>query len=184
MNDLINHFVSIFSMPTWNNYSPLISAIATVVSAYVAFRFFHLQKAIENSKNPFVHIWYNGTENLTPKVLGGITIVNVGKESLPVRRFRILGNSRQPLDFKLLDPTLLKVKIYSPEDLDKYLPSFKNEARDFILSPNEIFQASIAIDSSQLTLEVMYYDNRFEFIEIDTSNLGGKYILTGQGRKF
>ncbi|MDZ4676288.1 MAG: hypothetical protein SGI74_02170 [Oligoflexia bacterium] len=167
-----------------------VSAVATVVSALAAWRMWkvsestlNLQASVEVTKKPLVHIWYNGTQSLTPKVFGGMTIINIGKESLPVRRLRILGNGRQSLGFKLLDPTLLKVKRYSPEDLDKYQPKFEQEATDFVLSPTEIFQASIEIDSSQLTLEVMYYDNSFEFIEIDTSNLGGKYILTGQGRK-
>ncbi len=168
----------------------LVSAVATVVSAIAALRMWKvsqntlsLQASVENTKKPLVHVWYNGTQNLTPKVFGGMTFINIGKESLPVRRLRILGNGRQPIGFKLLDPTMLKVKRYSPEDLDKYQPKFEQEALDFVLSPTEIFQTSVEIDSSQLVLEAMYYDNTFEFIEIDTSNLGGKYILTGQGRK-
>lgn len=170
--------------------STLIAALASAVSAFAAWRMWKvsesthfLQASVESTKKPLVHVWYNGTQSLTPKVFGGMTLINIGKESLPVRRFRILGNGRQPLAFKLLDPTLLKVKRYSPEDLEKYQPKFEQEATDFVLAPTEIFQTSVEIDSSQLTLEFMYYDNTFEFIEIDTSNLGGKYILTGQGRK-
>lgn len=170
--------------------STLVAALASAVSAFAAWRMWKvsenthsLQASVENTKKPLVHVWYNGTQSLTPKVFGGMTLINIGKESLPVRKFRILGNSRQPLGFKLFDPTLLKVKRYSPEDLDTYQPKFEQEATDFVLAPTEIFQTSVEIDSSQLTLEFMYYDNTFEFLEIDTSNLGGKYILTGQGRK-
>lgn len=173
-----------------SDLSTWVMAIASVVSAWAAWQMWkvsrnslNLQASVENTKKPLVHVWYNGTQNLTPKVFGGMTFINIGKESLPVRRLRILGNGRQPLGFKLLDPTLLKVKRYSPEDLDKYQPKFEQEAIDFVLSPTDIFQTSVEIDSSQLVLEVMYYDNSFEFIDIDTSNLGGKYILTGQGRK-
>lgn len=174
-----------------NSLSVWVSAIASFISAVAAWKMWKvsestlsLQASVEDAKKPLVHVWYNGTQSLTPKVYGGMTFINIGKESLPIRRLRILGNSRQPLGFKLLDPTLLKVKRYSPKDLDKYQPKFEQEATDFVLPPTEIFQSSIEIDSSQLTIEVMYYDNGFEFIEIDTSNLGGKYILTGQGRKY
>lgn len=173
-----------------NEISTWVTAIASGISAFAAWRMWKvsesthsLQATVESAKKPLVHVWYNGPQSLTPKVYGGMTLINIGKESLPVRRLRILGNDRQPLRFKLLDPTLLKVKRYSPEDLEKYQPKFNQETTDFVLAPTEIFQTSIEIESSQLTLEFMYYDNSFEFIEIDTSNLGGKYILTGQGRK-
>ena len=103
------------------------------------------------------------------------------KEALPVRRLRILGNGGQPLGFTLFDPTLLNTKRSLLDDPAKYQPKFEQEATDLVLNPTQIIQSSIEIDSSRLTLEFMYYDNSTELIEINTSNLGGKYILTGQG---
>lgn len=52
---------------------------------------------------------------------------------------------------------------------------------DIILLPNIIYQAFFEIQSGQFKIEAMYYDNKFEFVEIETSVLGGKYILTGRG---
>jgi len=53
---------------------------------------------------------------------------------------------------------------------------------DIILRPNTIYKAFFEIQSGQFKIETMYYDNLFEFVEVDTSVLGGKYVLTGKGK--
>lgn len=76
--------------------STWVTVIASVISAFAAWRMWkfsdatlRLQQTIEYEKIPSVPIWYNGTEELTPKILGGMTFINIGKESLPSRRILI-----------------------------------------------------------------------------------------------
>lgn len=162
------------------DWSAWITAIATVVSTGVGYfvwlvsqNLYDLQKSVEEAKNPKVHFWCNGTNS--------INVINIGKESMPIRRLRFLDGYRSTTQ-KHIHFNFRSLNTES-SDSEKNIPSAKHsELTNVIFSPNDIHEAWFDYGYGQLTVEVMYYDNSFEFIEIDTSNLGGKYILTGQGR--
>lgn len=163
------------------DWSAWVTAIATVVSAGIAYfmwlvsqSLFNLQKSVESAKNPKVHFWCNGTNS--------INVINIGKQSLPIRRLRFLEGYRSPTQ-KHIQFNFRSLNSVS-SDSEKNIASARlSELTNLIFNPNDIHEAWFDFGYGQLTVEVMYYDNSFEFIEIDTSNLGGKYILTGQGRK-
>lgn len=164
----------------------VVSAIATAISAVAAWRMWKvsqstlsLQSSLETATKPLVHIWYNCHSIADGKTIGMFTLVNIGGSPLPIRTLRVLfGTERQGQGTELTAHTIIedkKVRIG--------LRHSAQEITDIILQPNQLCFVEIVLQGSQCRFEVMYYDNSFEFIEIDTSNLGGKYILTGQGRK-
>lgn len=163
------------------DWSAWVTAIATVVSAGVAFfmwrvsqSLYDLQKSVEEAKNAKVHFWCNGTTS--------INVINIGKEPLPIRRLRFLEGYRAPTQ-KHIQFNFRSLNSES-NDSEKNIASARHsELTNLIFNTNDIHEAWFDFGYGQLTVEVMYYDNSFEFIEIDTSSLGGKYILTGQGRK-
>lgn len=172
------------------DWSAWVTAIATVVSSGVAYfmwrvsqKLYNLQKSVEAAKEPKVHIWFNGQMMLTPKVISSLSIVNVGQTALPIRTLRIIGQDGQAMKFLFSDELHgAHPKKVNREMVEQNLGGMPQVDTDIILHPNTIYQVFFQIQSGQFKVEVMYYDNSFEFIEIDTSNLGGKYILTGQGR--
>lgn len=173
------------------DWSAWVTATATVVSTGVGYfvwrvskNLYDLQASAEKSKEPKVHIWFNGQISLTPKVISSLSIVNIGQTALPIRTLRLLGQNGQAMKFLFSDELHgAHPKKVNKEMVDQRLGGMPQVDTDIILHPNTIYQVFFEIESGQFKIEVMYYDNSFEFIEIDTSNLGGKYILTGQGRK-
>ena len=163
----------------------IVSAVATVVSAVAAWRMWkvsqsnlNLQVSVESAKKPLVHIWYNRHSIADGKTIGTFTLVNIGGSPLPIRTLRVLfGPEKQGQATELTAHTIIEDK-----KARIGLRHSNQEITDLILQPNQLSFVEIVLQGSQLRFEVMYYDNSFEFIEIDTSNLGGKYILTGHGR--
>jgi hypothetical protein len=130
-----------------------------------------------------VNVWYNGPTSLTPKVVSSLSFVNTGQTALPIRTLRILGQDRQAVKFFFSD----ELNGSHPKKIDREMASARiagmpQKDTDIILLPNIIYQAFFEIQSSQFRVEAMYYDNKFEFVEIDISILGSKYILTGRGK--
>lgn len=147
------------------------SALSACAMWKVSKNLYNLQLSAENSKEPKIHFWCNSNKHLT--------LLNVGKEPLAIRTLRVLTGLRSPTQQNVL---------FEFEQMKKddqgYITGNNNEfPKDIILNPNRLYQIVIQDEMSQLTIEAMYYDNTFEFLEIDTSILGGKYILTGKGRK-
>lgn len=172
-------------LATWS------TTIASAVSAIAAWRMWKvsestlsLQASVEQSKEPKVHVWFNGQMSVTPKVISSLSIVNIGQTALPLRTLRLIGQNGQAMKFLFSDELHgAHPKKVNKEMVEQRLGGMPQVDTDIILHPNTIYQVFFEIESGQFKIEVMYYDNSFEFIEIDTSNLGGKYILTGQGRK-
>lgn len=169
-----------------SDISAWVTAIASVISAVAAWRMWRvsqnthsLQASVENAKKPIVHIWYNRHSIADGKTIGTFTLVNIGGSPLPIRTLRVLfGPEKQGQATEISAHTIIedkKVRIG--------LRHSNQEITDLILQPNQLSFVEIVLQGSQCRFEAMYYDNSFEFIEIDTANLGGKYILTGQGRK-
>lgn len=166
----------------------VVSAIATVVSALAAWRMWNvskdtlsLQASVEEAKKPLVHIWYNRHNIADGKTIGAFTLVNIGGSPLPIRTLRILfGPEKQGQATEIAAYTVVEEK---KVPIGIRIWSSRQEITDLILPPNQLSFVEVVLQGNQCRFEVMYYDNSFEFIEIDTSNLGGKYILTGQGRK-
>ncbi len=173
------------------NWSAWVTAIASVVSALTAYALWKVSKAtlslqasIEAAKAPKVQIWYNGLQPLAPKVVSSLSFINSGKEALPVRRLRILGSDGQAIRFLLSD----ELHGSHPKKIDRTMTLERMSGvpqldTDLILLPNRIYQAFFEFESGQFQVEAMYYDNSFEFIKIDSSILGGNYVLSGQGKK-
>jgi len=154
----------------------IISAIAGIASSVAAIfmwiiskKLYNLQKSIEDSKKTLVHIWCNSNKNLT--------LINLGKQSLPIRTLRLLEGKRSSYN-RNIDFTLIKAREENDQEPKLFLSN-----RDILLIHEKIYNLNLKQEQLQMTFEVMYYDNSFEFVEIDTSNLGGKYILTGIGTK-
>jgi hypothetical protein len=169
-----------------SDISTWVTAIASVISAVAAWRMWkvsqntlRLQASVENARKPLVHIWYNSHSIADGKTIGTFTLVNIGGSPLPVRTLRVLfGPEKQGHATELSAHTIIE------EKKARIGLRHSNQAiTDLILQPNQLSFVEIVLQGSQCRFEVMYYDNSFEFIEIETSNLGGKYILTGQGRK-
>lgn len=174
-----------------SDLSTSVTAIASAVSAWAAYAMWrvsrstlNLQASVEKAKEPKVHIWFNGQIMLTPKVVSSLSIVNIGQTALPIRTLRLVGPDGQAMRFLFSNELHgAHPKKINKEMVEQNLAGMPQVDADIILHPNTIYQVFFQIQSGQFKVEVMYYDNSFEFIEIDTSNLGGKYILTGQGRK-
>ncbi len=168
------------------DWSAWVTAIATVVSTGVAYfvwrvsqKLYDLQTSVEKAKRPLVHIWYNRHSIADGKTIGTFTLVNIGGSPLPIRTLRVLfGPEKQGQATELSAHRIVEDK-----KARIGLRHSNQEITDLILQPNQLSFVEIVLQGNQCRFEVMYYDNSFEFIEIDTSNLGGKYILTGQGRK-
>lgn len=165
-----------------------VSAIATIISALAAWRMWKvskstldLQASVENAKKPLIHIWFNGEEIQAPVKVFSLSLVNLGQTSMPIRKIRVL-NSSGVTQFQFLEKNSKQKYVEKYQAIMKNLSSYQNEVVDLILLPSIIYQLMVRVQG-QFKIEAMYYDNSFEFIEIDTSYLGGKYILTGQGRK-
>jgi len=140
-----------------------------------------LEERIENAKKPLVHIWYNRHNIADGKTIGAFTLVNIGGSPLAIRTLRILfGPEKQSQASEIAAYTVAEEK---KVPIGIRIWSSRQEITDLILPPNQLSFVEVVLQGNQCRFEVMYYDNSFEFIEIDTSNLGGKYILTGQGRK-
>lgn len=158
------------------------SGVAAVATGYVSWRIFQLQKTVEDAKKPLVHIWYNGTKKLLPKLSAELSFANLGSTALLVRKIRLLGNDGQAMPIALIRAEQL------PQHRDRSYtqtsPKHEQEIVNVVFGPSEIAGLSFEIEAGQMKVEVMYYDNSFEFVEIDTSNLGGKYTLTGKGKKY
>ena len=139
-----------------------------------------LEDRIESAKKPLVHIWYNRHNIADGKTIGAFTMVNIGGSPLPIRTMRVLfGPEKQGQTTEIAAYTILEDK-----KARIGLRHTNQDITDLILQPNQLNFVEIVLQGSQCRFEVMYYDNSFEFLEIDTSDLGGRYILTGQGRKY
>lgn len=148
----------------------------------VSQKLYNLQESVEELKKPLVHIWYNQHGIADGKTIGSFTLASIGGSPLPIRRMRVLfGPERHGQATEIAAFTINHDKKI-PISLN--LSSSRQEIADIILQPNQLSFVEIVLQGSQLRFEVMYYDNSFEFIEIDTSNLGGKYVLTGRGRTY
>ncbi len=166
--------------------STWITAIASAISAWAAYAIWrvsrntlNLQASVEDAKKPLVHIWYNGIPRSDLGHIQTFTMVNIGGSAMPIRTLRVLYGPE-----KTSQST--HISAYTIEGKEKHLigrQQIKNQMTDLILVPNQICFVEAECNSGQLRFEVMYYDNSFEFLEIDTSYLGGKYVLTGKGQK-
>lgn len=171
--------------------STWITTIASAVSAVASWQMWQvskntlkLQESIESVNSPKVYIWFNGQIAPPPKIIYSLSFVNIGKTALPIRTLRILAQNGQATRCLFSDQTQdLSGKAILAKMQLHFNSGNQSKDTDIILSPNLVYQAFFEIESSQFKIEVMFYDNSFEFIEIDTSNLGGKYILTGKGKK-
>lgn len=161
------------------------SAFAAIISAFAAFatwrvskRLYGLQNSIEEAKRPLVHIWYDGTKELTPKVTATLTFVNLGSTPLLLRTLRLIAANGQASQIALLpieSKSDKRDRSYTSTSL-----KYTQELTDLIFNPSVAQHISLQIESSQFKVEAMYYDNSFEFVPIDNSRLGGNYILSGK----
>lgn len=149
-----------------------LSGIGAIASTYIALKVYWLDKKSKEENEPKVHVWCN-RNNL-------FSLVNLGKESLPIRELQILegyrtskGQNIIPFTFNRLD------KDGSGQLSDEYF----YKATNCIIEANHPYTILLEREVNQLTIQAMYYDNTFEWLNIDTSILGGGYILTGKGRK-
>jgi hypothetical protein len=157
------------------------SGLAAAATGFVSWRIYQLQKTVEDAKSPQVHIWYSGTKKLLPRLSAEFSFANLGQTPLLIRRLRILGNNAQAIPIAIAElhrEPLERDRSYSQTSL-----KFNQEVIDVILEPGKVQILSFEIETSQMKVEVMYYDNSFEFVDVDTANLGGKYVLTGKGKK-
>ncbi len=158
------------------------SAWATVQMYRVSQNTLKLQAAIEASKEPKVHIWFNGQVELTPKVLSSLSIINIGQNSLPIRSLRLITVPGQPMEFQFSRKTDCNESSKSRSGLlGLSILKMSQVASDVILQPHTVYEVIFNIESGQFKCEVTYYDGSQELIDINTSNQGGKYILTGLG---
>lgn len=164
-----------------------IIVIATCVSSWAAWAMWkvskhtlELQHTIEESKTPLVQIWFDNSYQSFEGIVGQLTFINLGKEALPIRTLSFLyGNPENRIQSafseNLINSTFVTNKM-----------NYSDSQDDLILKNNKIIKLTLLSNNAwpnKFKIRAMYYDNTFEFVEIDTSNLGGKYILTGQGKK-
>lgn len=163
-----------------------ITSIASVASALAAWRMWKvsqstlsLQETIEKEKQPLISIWINSSTTEELK----FTMINLGKAALPIRSLSITGvisGNRQYKSFICREKNEQPIPPYGMVRTPHFI--HKQSHIDLIIEMNQIWYLEVKV-VHEPRIEVMYYDNSFEFIEIDTSNLGGKYILTGKGKK-
>jgi hypothetical protein len=170
-----------------NDLSIWVTAIASVFSAGAAYAMWrvsrntlNLQASVEDAKKPSVQLWLNPNKDETT---GHLTIVNIGGTTMPIRSLRILGNNGQAVSFSV-DVRKEGVRVIDQRTaMIEALASTTHQKFDLLLEPNIVYRTKFAIDTTQPKIEIMYYDNSFEFIQLDTSKLG-PYTITGQGRKY
>lgn len=157
-----------------------LSAIGALISGYIAYKVFLLDEKVSEGAKPRVSIWFDNSYQTFDGILGELTFINLGKESLPIRTLTFLyGNPENRIHSALSDSLLNSTQINNSAN-------FSNSKNDLIFKNNQIIKYTLLSESdwpNQFSIRAMYYDNTFEFIQIDTSNLGGKYILTGKGKK-
>lgn len=146
-----------------------VSAIAAVFTWKVSRNLYHLQKSIEDSKKATLHFWCNSNDNLT--------LLNVGKEAMPIRTLRVLEGYRSQTQ-RHVEITILKTAAVLNQ-MGTNCDSLLNGDTDLIFEPSVLYKIQLKQGQGQLTVEIMLYDGSFHFIEIDTSYLGGKYIFSG-----
>ncbi|WP_413288384.1 hypothetical protein [Bdellovibrio sp. HCB337] len=169
-----------------NDLSTWVTALASAVLAWAAYSMWRvsrntlkLQSSVEKAKKPFCNIWYNGTPQSDLGHIQNFTVGNIGMSALTIRTLRILFGSE-----KIGRST--HIAAYTVDGKEKKLigrQSKKKLVADLIITSKQLCFIEAECSSGRLHFEVMYYDNSFEFIEIDTSNLGGKYILMDRGGK-
>lgn len=165
----------------WSSWVSALSALASAVTAFALWRVakatLSLQKSVEASKAPLVYIWFSGPIGLTSR--SSLTFVNVGQTALPLRTLRIIGQDGQAVRLLLYqgDSTTLSLDAIR----DMRVSNAPQVQTDVIFEPNVVYRTFSELQFIQLEVEVMYYDNSFEKVPMDLSNLGGKYILTGKG---
>ncbi len=187
--------------PSW------ITAAATVATAFIYFRLNKLQRgqlsilseqktvqkqqldlvaSVENQKLPFCHIWYNGTgaisKDLNQSVKATFSLINTGGSPFVARTVRLLEGKRSAAGNKSLN---IEAALIQANWLDSVIPN-KTQPQvltDLIVPPCELVRIEFVPAATQYCFEFMYHDGSFEFIDIDTMNLGGKYTVTGKGVK-
>lgn len=174
MIDISNIIIAIFSG---------VSAFAAIAMWQVSKKLYNLQLSVEKSREPHVNIWFNGEEIQAPKVISSLSLVNLGSSAMRIRTLRLLGANGQAMNFKFAEKSQTTHYVEKYQEIMKDISSYSQRETDIILLPNITYQAFVGIQSGQFKVEAMYYDNSFEFLDIDTSNLGGKYVLTGKGIK-
>ncbi len=160
-----------------------ISSIGTLISLYIAFIVFKLERRHKDDDLPKTHIWFNGPLIVSPKEISSLSVVNIGKTSMPIRRLRIIGSNKNVVKFKFIEKSKHINFTAQYNEIMDGLKTFSEVETDIMLHPNVIYEILFGIYADQFIIEAMYYDNTFEFIEIDTSILGGKYILSNNRRK-
>jgi hypothetical protein len=183
MSDPISTFdIATVSITT---LSTVVSAGAAIASWKVAQSLLRLQNAVEADRklqeNPLVQIWFDNSGQTFEGSQGELSIINLGGRSLAIRTLDVIhggpANEKRLLMF-------IKVKASGVSfDLDG--SKFTDKIRDLVLKSDlvhEILLKSPEGFPSQFKIRVMYYDNSFETVDVDTANLGGKYVLTGKGK--
>lgn len=145
---------------------PMLSTVATAASAYVAYRLWRLQLAIERQKQPKVMIWYDRAREPMQAIL---TFTNMGSA---------------PFFFKNLD--------IPNERADSKVRTIEGQKTlDFTIPAHSIQKFRIewmTQEMLQFQLRFHFHDGSFEFLDIDTSFLGPympkKYTLPEHEKKF
>lgn len=151
----------------WKGALELFSALGTVGAAWVGWRLYQLQKSLEDAKKPKVTVWFNPTAN----GLGLFSFVNLGQASLLVHKLDVIAGAN--------------IHAIEVVDMQSGVPVSHNSespfVRDIVFLPNQPFilmAYSGPNKPSQFQVRLMYYDNRFEFLDIDTGKYG-PYLLKG-----
>lgn len=157
-----------------------VSAIGALISGYIAYKVFLLDKKVSEGAKPRVSIWFDNSHQTFDGILGELTFINLGKEGLPVRALTFLyGNPESRIHSALSESLLNSTQINNTSN-------YSDSQNDLIFENNQIIKYTLLSERdwpTQFSVRAMYYDNTFEFIQIDTANLGGKYILIGKGKK-
>ena len=157
-----------------------VSALGAVISGYIAFKVYHLDKRVSDEGKARVSVWFDNSLETFDGVLGELTFINLGKESLPVRKITFLfGNPEKRVNSIITNDIQGSVQNFGSIH-------YSDSQENLIFEHNKIVKLLLSSKDewpTQFKIRAMYYDNTFEFINVDTSNLGGKYFLTGKGRK-
>lgn len=157
-----------------------VSAFGAIVSGYIAYKIYLLDKKFSEEGKPLVSIWFDNTYQTFDGILGELTLINLGKESLPIRTLVFLyGNPESRIHSATSESLLNSTQMNN-------FANYSESQNDLMLEGNKITKFILLSKSdwpTQFTVRAMYYDNTFEFIQVDTSNLGGEYILKGKGKK-
>lgn len=156
-----------------------ISAVGALISGYIAYKVYILDKKVSEASKPRVSIWHSVDFQDFDGILGVLTFINLGKESLPTREIAFVYDSPE----KRIDSILVE-NISSTPSLGVIYESSQSDLIFETNKPVKVLLRSQKDWPTQFKIRVMYYDGSFEFIDIDTSNLGGKYVLTGKGKRY